>query len=316
MLRLNKVRELILPSTTDCGRLSHLSAASGLVRVGPWLCVIADDEHHLGVFALDDDTPGRLITLFPGELPATRHARKKLKPDLEALTLLPPFAQHPYGALFALGSGSRPNRRQGVLLTRDATGAVAGASRLIDLSDLYRSLEERFHDLNIEGAVLFDDRLRLLQRGNKRHAENAIIDLHLPAVLEALSTGAALGNACVADSQTYDLGEIDGVPLCFTDGAALPGNHLLFSAIAENTEDNYADGACIGAALGIIGSDGQIRLIQQLEKAYKIEGVDARVEQGIIHLLLVTDADDAAIPAVLLSGEIAGYAFDGQGSSE
>lgn len=310
MLHLNKIRELSLSEAAGVVRFPHLSAASGLVRVGQRLYVIADDEHHLGVFPLAGDRPGELITLFPGELPPAKQQRKKLKPDLEALTLLPPFADYVHGALFALGSGSGPNRRQGVLLALDASGATAGAARLVDLSGLYRGLDERFHDLNIEGAVVFEDRLRLLQRGNKRHIENAIIDLHLPVLLDAMSSGAAVDSTCLADIQAYDLGAIDGIPLCFTDGAALPDNKLLFSAIAENTEDSYADGACVGAALGVIAGDGRICLLQTLESAYKIEGIDARAERGVIHLLLVTDADDEAVPASLLSGELSADAFN------
>ncbi len=33
------------------GQPAHLSAESGLVRVGKFLYVVADDEHHLGMFA-------------------------------------------------------------------------------------------------------------------------------------------------------------------------------------------------------------------------------------------------------------------------
>jgi hypothetical protein len=32
----------------------------------------------------------------------------------------------------------------------------------------------------------------------------------------------------------YDLGHLDGVPLCFTDAAALPDGGMVFSAVAED----------------------------------------------------------------------------------
>jgi len=38
----------------------------------------------------------------------------------------------------------------------------------------------------------------------------------------------------------------------------------------------------------------------------KLEGVDARVEAGRIHLLLVADADDPAVAAPLLEAQLPG----------
>jgi hypothetical protein len=102
----------------------------------------------------------------------------------------------------------------------------------------------------------------------------------------------------------FDLGAIEGAPLSFTDGAALPDGRILFSAVAENTEDNYLDGPCVGAAVGIIGTDGRVQAMLRLEPAEKIEGLHATVEGDRISLLLVTDADDASIPAKLLVAEI------------
>ena len=45
--------------------------------------------------------------------------------------------------------------------------------------------------------------------------------------------------------QLLDLGAVDGVPLSLTDGAPLPGGEWLFSAVAEDTSDSVADGACV-----------------------------------------------------------------------
>jgi hypothetical protein len=56
----------------------------------------------LGVFPATGSEPGRLIRLFDGELPDSKVDRKRQKPDLEALTLLPPGGNHPHGALLAL----------------------------------------------------------------------------------------------------------------------------------------------------------------------------------------------------------------------
>ena len=303
MIELTKIRELGLSAAASPERPLHLSAASGLVCAGSFLYVVADDELHLGVFRSTDAKPGHLIRLFPGELPESKRERKARKPDLEALSLLPSFSGYPHGALLALGSGSRRNRRRGSLLALDSLGAPSGIPRVIDFSAMYAAMEDRFAALNIEGAVVSGDELRLLQRGNKLNAQNAIVRFRLPALLGALVSGEIAAIAPFAIHPLV-LDSIAGVPLCFTDGAALPGGDILFTAIAEDAEDNYNDGPCMGAAIGIADAEGNLRCLHQLAHPYKVEGIDAKVKDGVIQMLLVTDADDANLAAGLLSATI------------
>jgi hypothetical protein len=89
--------------------------------------------------------------------------------------------------------------------------------------------------------------------------------------------------------------------LSFTDAASLPDGSMVFTAVAEDTEDTYNDGACLGAAIGVAARDGTVRFIDRLDECHKVEGVTARVDNNVIRLLLVTDADDPAIPASLFS---------------
>jgi hypothetical protein len=82
MIDVRIVRELTVTGShsPDGGRArSHLSAASGLVRLGQHLYVVADDEHWLGVFDLADEGPGKLLAIFDGELPTRHRARKSAK---------------------------------------------------------------------------------------------------------------------------------------------------------------------------------------------------------------------------------------------
>jgi hypothetical protein len=72
--------------------------------------VVGDDLLFLGVFDASSSDPGHLHRVLPGDVPDTTDAREKAKPDLEALTALPPFESHPHGALLGLGSGSTPER--------------------------------------------------------------------------------------------------------------------------------------------------------------------------------------------------------------
>jgi len=299
MIALTEIRVLNLVGAGDPALPRHLSAASGLVCCGAFIYVVADDELHLGVFNAADRAPGRLIRLFDGALPADKAARKKQKPDLEAIAQLPPFGDYDRGALLALGSGSKRNRGRGALLGLDALGAIDGAPTIIDLVPLFDDLDRRFPALNIEGAVAVGNELRLLQRAIRRHPQNAIIRYPLPAILDALATGAAIEAMAPTSIDLIDLGTIDGVPLSFTDAASLPGGGMVFTAVAEDTEDTYNDGVCLGAAIGVIAGDGTMQMLDRLDGCPKVEGVAARVESDGLRLLLVSDADDPTIPASL-----------------
>jgi hypothetical protein len=303
MLELRKLRELTLEAPTAPGRPAHLSAASGLVIVNSLLYVVADDELSIAAFAAAGAAPGKLIRYREGDLPAAKSKRKKHKPDLESLVLLPSFGSYPHGALFAMGSGSRSNRRQGVIFALDAQGAIQGAARLIDLSPLLTAVGEKVVDLNIEGALWVQDRFMLLQRGNKGDGRNAVIKLDLSDVLHVLASGDSVP-PMPFETRYYDLGDIDGVPLTFTDGAALSDGRIVFTAVAENVADSYADGACLGATAGILSSDGVLQSLDRLDPGVKVEGLDARLEGGRIALTMVSDADDAAIPASLYQASV------------
>jgi hypothetical protein len=280
---------------------AHLSAASGLVLAASHLYVVADDELALGVFDLHDQKPGSLLPLSAGTLPQAHAARKAAKPDCEALALLPPAAAFPYGALLALGSGSRPTRERGFLLLLDAAGQVAGTSRTVDLMPLYAPLRTRFDDLNIEGAFADAGCITLLQRGNRNDRRNASIDFDARDFFGWL---AGAGPAPAAARTTlFELGDLDGVPLAFTDGAALGdgSGDWVFSAAAEDTNDSYDDGVCRGSVIGVVDRRSG-RVVQQarLAAVCKVEGIALQAGSDGRQLLLVTDADDRKQPAQLL----------------
>jgi hypothetical protein len=302
-IALKQIRTLDLAVAPAPGRQPHLSAASGLVRVGGFLYVVADDELHLGVFGARGRAPGRLLRLFKGDLPDSKKKRKKRKPDLEALVTLPKSDAHQHGALLALGSGSERNRRMGALLHLDAQGAIRGKPQAVDLTALLAPLDDEFEGLNIEGAVAQGGTLSLFQRANAKDADNAIVRFKLADVLKALRSGRTRA-LDIASIERLDLGRIDGVALGFTDAATLPGGDMIFTAVAEATDDSYADGCCVGAAVGLADKHGRLRWLRQLDRKAKVEGIAARAHGDFIRLLLVTDADDAEIPARLFAATI------------
>ena len=268
-----------------------VSAASGLVALADRLCLVADDEVFLSVYGLDG-TPRERIPLFPDVLPEDHAGRKRRKPDLEAVALLPD------GHVLALGSGSTEARRRGALLdpTRDT------AARMIDLGPLYERLARDVPDLNIEGAAVSGDALWLLQRGNGPARFNATIELDLAQVMRTLEASASIAAGVLRSVTRVAVGDLDGVPLTFTDAIARPGGGLIFSAAAEDTLDTYHDGACAGSIIGVL-VDGRVTRHVRVNPTLKLEGIARAGLAGNGRsgpaLWLVADPDDREIRASL-----------------
>lgn len=298
-LALHSLRDLSVDPAAHPRGQPHLSSASGLICAHGRVYVIADDEHHLGVFD-DIRSPGRLVRLLEGDLPETKKDRKRAKADLEVLLALPASAAWPHGALLALGSGSRPNRERGVLLALGAGGDPGGPVRNVDLSPLYAPLHRRFDELNIEGALMLGDDVVLLQRGHQGAAVNAALHFRRGDVMDLIAGRRDAPIEPVAEHR-FALGEVDGVPLCFTDGAALPDGRWAFTAVAEATDDSYADGPCAASAVGLIGADGALLALRSLTPPHKVEGIAARLQGDTLELCLVSDADDPATPSQLFA---------------
>jgi hypothetical protein len=306
MLNPQLLRSLTMDPALHPRGQAHLSAASGLVRVHERFYVVADDEHHLGRFKTAVDAPVKLMRLFPGDLPNDERQRKAKKPDLETLATLPPMGGYPYGALLALGSGSKPTRERGVLLALDAKGRVGKDGCLppkrIDLSGLYKGLRETVPLLNIEGCFVANGVLHLLQRGNQGDTRSACVRLdwhHTQAWLmdEDNETPGAV------QVDTIDLGPTDpahGIALSITDACSLPEGAWAFSAVAENTKDSYHDGPCIASAIGIVNARHQVVQLHHLQGAPKVEGIAGQISGNQLVLTMVTDADDPAVASQLL----------------
>jgi hypothetical protein len=301
---LQTLRTLALLQPPAAGRSPFLSAASGLVRHEGRFYVVADDELQLGIFSSDLQEPGTTLPLLDGELPPPAPERKRAKPDFETLTYLPPTAAQPHGALLALGSGSRANRMLGVQLPFNERDALGNVPALLDCTPLYMALEREFGIVNIEGAVVQGDRLLLLQRGNKAHGVNALVYLDLAQFRRGCTRG-QVDTAALIEVQHCELGAVDGVALGFTDATCLPDGTLLALAVAEDTDDPYADGATRGSYLCRFDGDNIPQAPIALQAPAKTEGIALWAEApGGPQLVFVTDADDAAIPALMLGAPI------------
>jgi hypothetical protein len=264
-----------------------VAAASGLALLGGELVVIADDELVLSRYTTGGEPRGR-VRLFPGSLPAEPRARKRAKPDLEALACLPD------GRLLALGSGSAPARDRAALVQGDRVTEL-------DLGPLYDALRARMDRLNVEGACTRAGELVLLTRRTGRQGRNALVRLDLGAVMAALDgRSRRLDASLLVGVDEVELGAVDGTPLGFTDAAAWRGG-LLFAAAAEVTDDPVEDGACVGCELGWIDGGGVLRQRARVAPGVKLEGIVA-ADDG--RLFAVADSDDRATLAPLFAARL------------
>jgi len=266
----------------------YISAASGLVCAYGRAYVISDDEHHIAVFS-DHDSLGELYRIVPDNLPAGKQARKLRKPDFEILLRLPDRTVHG-GGLVALGSGSRRNRQKGVFIPLDEQGVPSNRVRMFDLAPLYRPLRTILGEINVEGALVIDDELLLLNRGVGHRSDNAMAR-YRRADLGELIEGKRSDIEPI-ELRRYNLGAIDGIGLGFTDGAAVPGGGWVFTAVAENTNDSFKDGPCAGAAVGWVDAKGALHAVHPLKPPLKAEGIDIQVVDNAMWICLVTDSDD------------------------
>ena len=293
-LELRALRELDLDGEPFDGGPPHVASASGVVRRGDFVYVIGDERAALAVFRAGSGEPGTLRPLFEGE-------HFDGKPDLEALTLLPPFEGAPYGALLGLGSGSAEDRDRGFAWRLEADGSLRGDSVTVDLGPLYRRLGEDVDHLNIEGACVMEDRLWLLHRGNHSDTANVCAELLLTDVMGSLRGDLRLDVDELAAVRSYDLGELDGVKLTFSDATPLGGDVLVFTASAEGDDGPGGDGSIHGSVVGTIDLDGEVRRLRTIDRRYKVEGVHASIDTGVMDLLFCCDQDDPEAASPLLS---------------
>ena len=259
----------------------YIAAASGLVLAHNRFYLVPDDENFIIGINKDLKASGELYQVFPGVLPEDKKDRKKLKPDFECMLHLPDM-----NALLCIPSGSKKNRNRGALVELSNHEITE-----ISFKHVYQELEDLYPELNIEGAVLIGETIRLFQRGNGKLHQNAVIDLNLKKFIEDK----------VKDLNVKEiaLGKLKGIPLSFTD-ASLFNNKCYFVAVAEDSESTYADGEFVGSILGEMSMEGEILTTTQLDLDSKPEGL-AFDEQ---YFYLVTDDDDRKKPSRLFQGTL------------
>ena len=307
--RMGECRELRYAVGASPGedRPAFVRAASGLAWLGDELAVVQDDAGFVGL--VGEDGAVRALPLPRGEggrrVFEQRLGNKHHKLDLEASVAVG-------DRLIAFGSGSLPARERLAIVERD------GVARIVDASRFYTTLRETHafsgSELNVEGAVVVGDTLRLFQRGNGAPRDgvppvNATADVPLDAFLAWLDCDPAGDPPPLGAIQEYDLGSVAGVMYGFTDAAALDDGRILFLAGAEDSPDVVRDGAVLGARIGVIDGEG-VRYTDLLDRdgrpsRVKAEGIiPHRDRPDTVHIVL--DPDDPDRPAALCTVTLAG----------
>lgn len=160
----------------------------------------------------------------------------------------------------------------------------------MSFKNVFKELSRLIPELNIEGAVIFHEKILLLQRGNGKMNLNALIELNLHSFLK--------DELHEVKITSVDLGKISNTPLGFTD-ATLHENHVYFLSVAESSESTYSDGAFLGACLGVMTIQGEIIKTTPLEISAKPEGLSI-VDQ---HIYVVTDSDSRKISSKLFKSQ-------------
>jgi hypothetical protein len=279
---------------------AHVRAASAIRRLGRHLVIVQDD---VNAFAIYDSEENTVIPMMLPPGPGCRRVfddivgNKHQKLDLEALALLPD------DRLVAFGSGASAAREKIVVMSKREPPSLR------DGALLYRALrtEPAFSgsELNVEGAVVLRDRLLLFQRGNAaiggpRNPVNALGALDLESFVRWLD---GLGPAPPLSAVTpFDLGDIGGAALGFTDAAVTADGRIAILACAEDSPDALTDGPVLGCRFGYLDPGGDLRVTDILEAGgrtrLKLEGIENRPDQS--HAFdVVADRDEPLQPALI-----------------
>jgi hypothetical protein len=299
-------------------RPAHVRAGSAccfvdVPNVGRRLAVVQDDAHFIALVDVAAPTTVDVVALPAGvgglrQFDSVR-GNKRHKFDLESM-----IAVDVGGAatLLALGSGSTAAREVLVVVTFGSDGIDA---RIVALPALFALLKSRRDfagdELNIEGMVIVDDALRLVNRGNGAGiGADAMVDIPLAAFLEHIASPSETPPPVPGRCWRFDLGAIDGVRLTFTDATRARDGRLVVLAAAEASPNTVDDGEVVGTAIGVFNTDDGPTLYALLDEhgqplCDKVEGIALDPQDADVAWIVV-DKDDPAAPAQLLRVSLSG----------
>jgi hypothetical protein len=229
-----------------------------------------------------------------------RSGTKLRKPDLEAAALLQLGEQT---VVVALGSGSTSQRERLVVIP------LQGVPWAVDAPELYAALRAALAaPLNIEGVVVQegDPCVRLLQRGNGTGGLDAVLSFPKSWLLERLHPESSPLEPPRIEVQLWQLGELGGGRLSFTDGCACPDGSFMFLASAELTDNTVDDGLVTGSVLGCAGPEGGwwAPLVDPSGSVVPLKAEGLAPAGSPDRWLVTVDPDDVDLPSELLTVEL------------
>lgn len=298
-------------------RPPHVRAASGVTNFAEYIAIVQDDANFL-VLIEDDHEHVQSIPLpaGPGGNRVFDFDRQNQgdKLDLEGCVSVPGTNGE---LLLSMGSGSDESRQWVLLVELDDNDNDDHDIELIEANRFYEYLRSvnafSGSRLNVEGIVFDDpDRLMLMNRGNSKPEDglqpvDATAELSWPDLKAHLVNPEEVDPPALNNITPYNLGELDGVPLTFSDGIHL-GDHILFSASAENPKDDTIAGSSIGIINGETARWSEV--IDEDGTAFegKIEGLIVDPDDRNT-VYFVIDDDQADQPSEIFEARLEGPWF-------
>lgn len=292
-------------------------AASGLAILGQHLFVVQDNANWLAVVHPDETVTAVPLPRHPSGVRVFSKKRHNTdqKVDLEACVIM---CSSTTPDLVGFGSGTGESSCWILRVSgTDAFGGSPDASEACNAefysaADFYRSLRQNKAftggRLNIEGATALDEeRILILQRGNVSKSEGDPVDatgeVSWPALKAHLEAPKSTPPPEIQNVIRYELGQLNGVRLSFSDAECLGDGRILFSGSAENPED----GSISGSVIGLIEATGETRWTEiSCEDGSmfgsKIEGLSLAPGKPSL-IRFVIDDDDENAPSEMFEAE-------------
>ncbi len=257
-------------------KITGIGSASGLIYKDNSLFIISDNSTFLYQFR----TEGNELSRIPLLEDSQENIPKKEKSDFESISIKG-------NEIYLLGSGSKSKREKRITYNIE-TSTVTKKS----VSELYGNLKKKASisdkDLNIEGALEFNEHWLLFQRGNGENSKNGIFKIK-SFEIEGYSEFIEIKLPYIKEIETT-----------FTD-AILIDDKIYFLATAENSNSTYNDGEIFGTIIGRMNSETfEIEFTQQISDSHKFEGLTLfKNNKTDIEFLICEDNDTTILETMI-----------------
>ena len=208
--------------------------------------------------------------------------------------VLPPFEGHPYGALLGLGSGSVRAATAASSAASPPTGRCRRSGRARPGTALRPAA--RAHGRAQHRGRRDDGRVPLAAPpGQLEGGSNFVVELSLDQVMSSLRNDLASrprsSERAPLRPRRHRRG---GAHVQRRNADRRPAGRLHASAEAD-------DGHICGSVVGTLRPDGAVERLRTIDRHWKVEGVHAAMDTGVLDFTFVCDQDDPGAPSPLLS---------------